>query len=295
MRTRPAFTLVELLVVIAIIGVLIALLLPAVQQAREAARRMACTNNLKQLALATHNYHDTHGSFPSGWVKVTGSQFVNGNYWGWGTFLLPFIEQTAIHDQIDFGWQWVSAPSGGNPNGLIPRIPINGFVCPTDVIGPINTKMGNSGTSNYIASFGNKPMSAVYYRTSANRGMFTGDSAVKFRDVVDGTSNTILFGERSGTTVGSISYNAGLWVGYRNGEGSGGQPYSCIGRGPGSATDVTSGINSTNNWALAYSLHPGGANFAKADGSVSFYAETINLSAYQYLIQRDDGQVIPNE
>ena len=99
---RPAFTLVELLVVIAIIGILIALLLPAVQAAREAARRSQCTNNLKQIGLALHNYHDTHKSFPTGmvtfWPDPPGSHVTDEPVWGWAALVLPFIEQKPLHD-----------------------------------------------------------------------------------------------------------------------------------------------------------------------------------------------------
>ncbi|PQO25091.1 prepilin-type cleavage/methylation domain-containing protein [Blastopirellula marina] len=291
---RSGFTLVELLVVIAIIGVLIALLLPAVQQAREAARRMQCTNNLKQLALGTHNYHDTLGVFPSGWIRQTvgGPNYQNNNFWGWGALLLPYIEQNNIADRIDFGWEWVNNSSLGNPNAGLSTTPINAYVCPSDITGPLNGKENNNGTSNYIGSYGNKGLNTSSFVTNAHQGIFTRDSHVGLRDITDGTSNTILFGERTGKTVGSSDFKAGLWVGPRSNESG---SYTCIGRGPDSATNYTNGINSTNTWGLAHSLHPGGANFALCDGSVRFYAETINLVVYQYLIQRDDGQVIPSE
>lgn len=286
---RAAFTLVELLVVIAIIGVLIALLLPAVQQAREAARRMSCTNNLKQLGLASHNYHDTFGQFPSGWIIPNGGNYPNKNYWGWGTFLLPFIEQNALHDKINFSYEWVNSSSIGNPNAGLSTTPLSGFNCPSDVMGPINDKQNGNGTSNYIASYGNKGLNTSNYVTGSDRGIFTRNSNVGLRDVIDGTTNTILYGERTGKLVGTSDFKAGLWVGVRSGEAG---AYNCIGRGPSSATDYVNAINSTNTWELAHSLHPGGANFALCDGSVSFFPETMNMLTYRYLIQRDDGQVV---
>ncbi len=291
-RLRRGFTLVELLVVIAIIGVLIALLLPAVQQAREAARRMQCTNNLKQLALATHNYHDTIGVFPSGWIRQTqgAPHYKNNNYWGWGTFLLPYIEQNSIYSKIDFSWEWVNNSTIGNPNSGLSTTPLEAFTCPTDITGTINGKENDNGTSNYIGSYGNKGLNTSNYLTNADRGIFTRNSHVGIRDITDGTSNTILFGERTGKKVGTSDFKAGLWVGVRDNESG---AYTCIGRGPGSTTDYVNAINSTNTWELGHSLHPGGANFAMCDGSVKFYPETINLVAYRYLIQRDDGEVIP--
>lgn len=288
---RTGFTLVELLVVIAIIGVLIALLLPAVQQAREAARRMQCTNNLKQLSLAVHNYHDSLGTFPSGWILQSGhSGYPNGNYWGWGTFVLPYIEQGNIYDRVNFSYEWVNKSSTGNPNAGLSLTPLTPFVCPSDTMGSINSKQNDNGTSNYIGSYGNKSLNAANYVTTNNHGIFTRNSNVGFRDITDGTSNTILFGERTGMQIGTTDFSAGLWVGVRSGEGG---AYLCIGRGPNNATNYINGINSTNAWELAHSLHPGGANFGMCDGSVTFLPETITLTAYQYLIERDDSQVIP--
>lgn len=292
---RDGFTLVELLVVIAIIGVLIALLLPAVQQAREAARRMQCTNNLKQLGLAVHNYHDTFGTLPSGWIRPGDlTNFPNNNYWGWGALILPFIEQNSLHDQINFKWEWVKNSGSGNPNSDLSTVPIDGFQCPSDITGAKNGKENDNATSNYLGNYGNKSLNGTEYGTSADRGIFARNSNVGFRDITDGTSNTILFGEKTGKQIGSSNFHAGLWAGVRdNDNGSGRKPFLCIGRGPGSATDYANGVNGTNTWTLAVSLHPGGANVNMSDGSVRFLPETINLNAYRFMTQRDDGNVIP--
>jgi len=294
---RVGFTLVELLVVIAIIGVLIALLLPAVQQAREAARRMQCTNNLKQLGLAVHNYHDTFGTLPSGWIRPGNlSNFQNNNYWGWGTLILPFIEQNALHDQIDFNWEWVKDSSLGNPNTNLSTTVINGYLCPSDITGGTNGKENDNGTSNYLGSYGNKSLNGTEYGTNDDNGIFSRNSNVGLRDITDGTSNTIVFGEKTGREIDGNDFRAGLWAGVRdNDNGSGRKPFLCIGRGPGGATNYENGVNGTNTWTLSVSLHPGGANVGMSDGSVRFLPETIHLNAYRFMVQRDDGQVIPNE
>ncbi|WDI41313.1 DUF1559 domain-containing protein [Bremerella sp. P1] len=294
---RVGFTLVELLVVIAIIGVLIALLLPAVQQAREAARRMQCTNNLKQLGLAVHNYHDTFGTLPAGWIRPSDrSNFQNNNFWGWSTLILPFIEQNSLHDKIDFKWEWVKTSTLGNPNAGLSTNEINAYLCPSDITGGKNGKENDNGTSNYLGNYGNKSLNGSEYGTSADRGIFSRNSNVGLRDITDGTSNTILFGEKTGKTINGNNFRAGLWAGVRdNDNGSGRKPFLCIGRGPGSATDYANGVNGTNTWTLAVSLHPGGANVSMSDGSVRFLPETINLNAYRFMTQRDDGKVIPND
>ena len=284
-RPRRGFTLIELLVVIAIIGVLVGLLLPAVQQAREAARRTSCVNNMKQLGLAIHNYKDVNKVLPAGWTKPADlTNFPNGNFWGWGAFVLPFTEDASLYDQIDFDREWVKGTA--NPNAGISETPLAGRCCPSDTMGLLNSKENNNGKSNYLGSFGNKPINTANFTTTANRGVFTENSALRFRDITDGTSKTILLGER----VGDRS-SGGLWVGGRNIPW---RPYTVVGRGPGGPTEVWNTVNGTNNWTLSVSNHPGGANVALVDGSVAFLNDSINLTAYRYMIQINDGQVIPD-
>src|SRR5215208_938673 len=145
---RPAFTLVELLVVIAIIGILVALLLPAVQAAREAARGTQCTNNVRQIAIALLNHHDSKGSFPPG-VHVTqlnGSGTHGPAAFGWGGLILPYLEETALGEQYkaipnypNYDWETATGP-GGNPNSkLLSATPLSVFACPTDIMPTINT------------------------------------------------------------------------------------------------------------------------------------------------------------
>lgn len=282
---QRGFTLIELLVVIAIIGVLVGLLLPAVQQAREAARRTSCVNNMKQLGLAIHNYKDVNKVLPAGWKRPADlTNFSYRNFWGWGTFILPFTEEAALYDQIDFDWQWVNV---GNANAGISTTPLAGRCCPSDTMGLLNTKENNNGKSNYLGSFGNKPINSSNFTTAANRGVFTENSSVRFRDITDGTSQTIMLGERVGDRSGT---NAGLWVGVRSMDS---KPYTAVGRGPGSATNVVNTVNGSNGWTLSVSNHPGGANVARVDGSVAFLTNSINVTAYRYMIQINDGQVIP--
>lgn len=187
--TRSAFTLVELLVVIAIIGVLIALLLPAVQAAREAARRMQCTNHLKQLALAAINFHDHRGAFP---IARQGDEDAFGQH----SQLFPFMEQGSVTFMFDY-----SVPAGKNPARFV-QIP--GFLCPSDVGDRmLNADEGsnqfNWGKNNYRANagteFGLTLNGSTPQALEKNNGLFITNYAVRMRDVRDGTSNTALFAE----------------------------------------------------------------------------------------------------
>jgi prepilin-type N-terminal cleavage/methylation domain-containing protein len=195
MRRKKAFTLVELLVVIAIIGILVALLLPAVQAAREAARRMSCSNNLKQVGIAFHNYHDVHKTFPR-------FAYRNGqnSYWrGYSAFtqILPFIEQQPLHDRLkndsrDFFDHWDS----GNPSAArATKIPA--FKCPSDIDFPTAGGWSNGPGCNYGVSFGS---TLSWANRNNQNGMFRGHNSntkveIKIADILDGTSNTLMASE----------------------------------------------------------------------------------------------------
>jgi prepilin-type N-terminal cleavage/methylation domain-containing protein/prepilin-type processing-associated H-X9-DG protein len=300
---RPGFTLVELLVVIAIIGILVALLLPAVQAAREAARRMQCTNNLKQLALACHNYVDTFKKFPPNHifsVAPSGSQNVEG--WGWHVLILPFIEQQPLHDQLDVNrYSLVDTLAKQNP-GLQNPIPllqteIKSFVCPSDSNkfhplahtnrhfgGGVGTSAGGYGNwrpsnTNYMSSRGMRNNNQINVNNDTH-GMFMGILSVKLRDVLDGTSNTFLIGERD-----TINCRAGTWIGVRNPRGNGTRGFyyntaNC--RVLLNAPDPPFAWNSRQGCSEGFSsLHPGGANFALADASVRFIGDTVEVRPCQ--------------
>ncbi|MFO0887617.1 MAG: DUF1559 domain-containing protein [Isosphaeraceae bacterium] len=194
-RNRRGFTLIELLVVIAIIGVLIALLLPAVQQAREAARRIQCVNNMKQIGIAMHNYHDATSSLPFGHGPF------GWNDWNAQTFLLPYIEQTQVYNSINFANGISGAAPGCVQNVTIQRIQIDGLLCPSDTI----RLTSPYGHVSYVANSGSN---MLFFGTAYN-GMFgwannpadTGWAGrasipVRFRDVIDGLSNTAAFSEK---------------------------------------------------------------------------------------------------
>ncbi len=270
---RSAFTLVELLVVIAIIGILIALLLPAVQAAREAARRAQCSNNLRQLGLAMHNYHSTLGCFPPGFMAVDHLGQVKGG-WAWGVFLMPFIEQSPLQHKLNVTKytlnQVVSDPA------LLPMLQMQLAVlkCPSSTLEPLREYLGGTGimvsTANYTCCRGFFRYSGQTHLTKPNNGLFYGESATRIADISDGTSSTIALGER--TVLPIYVSQPKRW------------PSWC---GPGGLT-ATKGIGSTvsssvydkmnhpTDMHLFSSQHPGGANFSFADGSVHFISETIH-------------------
>lgn len=284
-QRHTGFTLVELLVVIAIIGVLIALLLPAVQQAREAARRNSCANNLKQVGLALHNHHDTHGKFPPGYIATTTA---NSTY-GWATYILPYIEQDNIYEAI--GNPRSILDSGVTKGGAI----IEAYQCPSSTLA--DKQADGFARSNYVGNGG-----YVISASSGDNGGFFGESSeFKFRDMVDGTSNTIMVGEteghgdradvgfpvwagtRSTTTTGTNGRLATIKIGNQN------KPINTL-------------LSNTGADRPAFSSrHPGGAQFVYADGSTHFLSETIevgtndapvNYGVYLKLLVRNDGQVV---
>lgn len=208
-QRRPGFTLVELLVVIAIIGVLVALLLPAVQAAREAARRMSCGNNLKQIGLALHNYHDTHDTFPpdviyQGNRKGTIAQAGDQRSYTWCTLILPFMEQQTLHDRINFaipGYDQLIGNLNNSPEQqLLQSVELESFRCPSDLNMTgveqyhgfaVTSYAGNAGWDRHRRTFGDQ----------RRAGPFSMFDSVRIADFKDGTSNTILVGE---VTIGGF-------------------------------------------------------------------------------------------
>ena len=290
-RNRRAFTLVELLVVIAIIGILVGLLLPAVQAAREAARRMQCSNNLRQLGLATHNYESAYGRLPSGWV----SNGVSGEPgWGWSAALLSFMEGSTITSRID--WR-IAIEESIHDQVRVAVVP--SFICPSDPLANVfeiaeddgghthrtltygtesideGDKLFQISKSNYIAMFGTFELEDAPYRGD---GMYFGNSKIKFRDVTDGLSNTIMVGERSGQLGGSI------W------HGNIPEAAESQARIVGVADHAPN--SPSGHFEDFRSYHTGGANFMRADGSVQWLPDTIEENVYRAMATRSGGEAL---
>ncbi|EAQ77614.1 DUF1559 domain-containing protein [Blastopirellula marina] len=303
-RRRSAFTLVELLVVIAIIGVLIALLLPAVQQAREAARRIQCANNLKQLGLAMHNYHDTFQSFPYGQFNNQQLDDVTEqpNRATWFVATLPFVEQSAIYDAIKGSMGTTPANEWDETSR---KTVLSAFVCPSD---PHGGKVGTDGfQGNYLGNAGVEALSQEEAAISATdntgmNGLFFVKSHIHFKDITDGTSNTLMFGEirqspQENCTIGN----------YWNGWGMETMFCAVFSKINTSSMDfVPFGAGANNPWRptqempasafTAYHLrsaHVGGVMATRADASVSFLPNTLSGQVYKDLLNRGDGSVVP--
>jgi prepilin-type N-terminal cleavage/methylation domain-containing protein/prepilin-type processing-associated H-X9-DG protein len=326
---RRAFTLIELLVVIAIIGVLVGLLVPAVQKIREAASRMKCTNNLKQIGLGLHNYHDSQGSFPPGYVDrnldpTSTPDNDLGPGWGWAAFLLPYVEQDTVYRQINFG-QGV----GIGPNVAVSQLPLSIYQCPSDAYQQNFPVYGSNFGSpiavvahgNYV---GNNGWEECFYNAGgsgqgvgsdglaggmgvAGNGPFFRNSRTRIANVTDGLSNTIFVGERSGNH--SPSTWTGAVTGGRCPAWMATQPPAPYAPPPGPAYDYADFAEALvlahGNAAHVpsadfpifdpdtfYSTHSGpGANFLFGDGSVHFLTSGINPYTFQYLCTMAGGEV----
>ena len=283
-RSR-GFTLVELLVVIAIIGVLVGLLLPAVQAAREAARRMQCSNNLKQIGLASHNYHDTHNKFPIGhhFVGTPAGTATRGLGYSCTFALLPFLEQGNLYNQFDNRFPVFEKTV--TKNGILAGTPLAAFSCPSDTKPPTidlaSEAIRPAATSSYKCSCGAyNGFHVAGESTQLRNGVFERDSRGSFniRDITDGTSNTILFAEtRWGMNPQRITrtylYGAGdpasLTVGWVQGATEG-----VLVNGFAAINWLVAGLGNRT----AGSFHPGGAMFVFGDGSVRFVNENIDHS-----------------
>jgi prepilin-type N-terminal cleavage/methylation domain-containing protein len=324
-RSARGFTLIELLVVIAIIAVLIALLLPAVQQAREAARRTQCRNNLKQLGLALHNYHDTYNVFPTGRIRNTYSGITDAWYTGniaWLPRLLPQVDQAPLFAQVDWNLgQGTSATDGhGGVNGTNPtgarRQIIPAFRCPSDPGNggvPWRTPAGvtvtgqapNAGyaSTNYAANVGTTT------RLNANPpGMFGQNTRLGVRDVLDGSSNTLAISEVVigfyRENVNDTGNNTPCAAGAKDTSNTRQAGYSWFYGyfpqssffstylGPNNSRAADCGVNSDRVNNAARSLHVGGVHTLLCDGSVRFVSENIDLGTWSNLGNRADGNVL---
>lgn len=325
--SRRAFTLVELLVVIAIIGILVGLLLPAVQAAREAARRMQCSNNLKQYGLALHNYHSTYNTFPLGATGPAGNAIPRLS---WQVRILPYMEQSAVYDKVNFSidmrrvqiapnmilWEfsppYSRCPSDGYPSVLNPgtvnaRAHVNygGSLGSQNVDGVVQTTCHPFKTFEQALPGGNVRFGQTSNKSQVS-GIFSfGNSVIRIGDVTDGTTNTLLVGEvlPGCQWVNGTDTQAGTWI------NTWGNLFS-IGGGVSTITpinEMTTCQNSrkirdpqcnpassaTMQYAYGFkSMHVGGAQFALADGSVRFISESVDHVMFQSVGARADGNVL---
>jgi prepilin-type N-terminal cleavage/methylation domain-containing protein/prepilin-type processing-associated H-X9-DG protein len=307
------FTLVELLVVIAIIGILVGLLLPAVQAAREAARRMSCSNNLKQIGLSLHNYESTYKKFPIGYRddQPTGNILFDGGF-GWAAATLPYMEQGPLYDSLDFRYHpygtvgTISDPAGRN-NVAMSKV-ISSFRCPSD-IAP-ETRALNNGSPGGIANiavssyagcigpFDGQPCvptgaTNAARRGDRNTGLLVVSAANSMGSISDGTSNVIAVGEvswRPNRTIGTTIYGSERQVVLGSVVTTGGP--QCQNGGPntnGAFLHLRSTRKKLNGPVVGgdkhrafHSYHTGGANFAFGDGSVQFLSENIDHTNTNY-------------
>ena len=310
-KGRQAFTLVELLVVIAIIGILIGMLLPAVQQVREAARRISCANKMRQMSLGMMNYESAHSHFPAGIQPKLNN---TGNIvWGdpglcWGAILLPFVEQNSLYDQIgpltnslsDFG-TYSSATSWGVPgldtelNGqFVANNVVSTFLCPSCPMGDFQTRrtqgQGLHAKSNYVGVWGSR------YRLNQQNNDPTGilyiNSSTTFGEITDGSSNTFIIGERDGAPISAdLTRAASVWCSTARAQWLD----TCLGP---TTSDARHFLNATTfnhpsaQWHPFSSQHTGGATFGRADGSAQFVSESIDGLTYEAMGTRSGGETL---
>jgi prepilin-type N-terminal cleavage/methylation domain-containing protein/prepilin-type processing-associated H-X9-DG protein len=320
-RNRTAFTLIELLVVIAIIAVLMGLLLPAVQKVREAANRIQCKNNLKQIGLALHSYHDRMGRFPPAYFSnlQTGtvpSQNSNGDCtwneigpgWGWGAYLLNDLEQTNLYNQINFSLD-IKAPANAASRNTMLKV----FICPSEInpsnfpvvdangnpLVDVNGQQITVAHSSYVGM--NGAPNGVTSDAYDNNGAFLRNMGFQIKDITDGLSNTLFIGERC------TNMSKTTWVGAVQGAVVPDLRYSdlpdqlayaegdcALVMAHGSTTHLPNNPLVFDADATA-SYHMQGVNFLFGDGSVQSINNTINPNAYQALCTRNGGEVIPGD
>lgn len=313
--SRRGFTLVELLVVIAIIGVLVALLLPAVQQAREAARRMQCGNHLKQLTLALHNYESTYRTLPPSRITVGNSRH------GWSAMTLPFIEQNAIYDIYDFSVRWSNAVNFPATSSVIntymcPSAPSGRMLPPADAqsnhvpapptgFGPADYSSTNELRRSFYESNG-MPLPLGIQRGMP--GAMDRNMGTRFADILDGLSNTLMLAERAARPeiyvagkrpIGIVVADGWGWADFDSISGSvngasadGLLLNSTSGSSPFNTTiNGRCAINCTNN-SEYYSFHPGGINISRADGSGRFLSDTVSAEILAALVTRAGREVL---
>ncbi len=320
-RPRRGFTLIELLVVISIIGVLIALLLPAVQSAREASRRATCVNNLKQMGIALHNYESSHGTFPPGWIayfevddhdhvhngsarfQADASDYAGWPGWGWGSMLLNQMEQAPLYNALNF-----NLPVFTDANQTVRTSRIASFLCPSDDTPPMVPVFDEDGdieitqvsTGNYIGSNGIGEIGP-----DDGKGIFYMNSRTRIQDIRDGTSNTLAAGERS-FNLSPVTWTGRTPGGYnfKTPVDQGGDPRFASFPHPAFSMVIgTVGIDDpprTPNNPVAHpedywSHHPGGVNFLFCDGSVHFIKNSISQQNFLSLATRKGNEPVSSD
>ncbi len=273
---RTGFTLIELIVSIAIMGVLIALLIPAVQATRNTARRTQCKSHLRQLGQGLHLYHDVNRCFPPG-SYVMGPSFPMQSGWGWGAAILPYIEQTALYRQVDFGLR-----TGDDANRSLIAMPIPMFRCPSE-IGPETINCEPANASAYQLAAGNY---------CGSEGVLSAMSRTRIADITDGTAATLLLGERVVQPGGaSLPPFTSAWCGqvaFANDYDLRSVPYL--------APSSEHPINASLTDPLCFgSRHPNGANFVLVDGSVVYLAESIDSDVFLALGTAAGGESVNAE
>lgn len=305
-RRRRAFTLIELLVVVAILGILSALLVTAIQKARAAADRMFCANNLKQIGVALHHFHNDYRVLPpSGWTQA-GPANPSGRYVGWRALLTPYLEQDSIRQRYDFGMHWWE-----EPNVTLGGTVVKVFWCPStpDRVWPttavakpprpaLSLPVPLAGTD-YEAIMGVQPSVSPLYNSPRNRSAMFRNSEIALEHIFDGTSHTILIVEcaarplvyRGRYARQDLPNDQGVgWVDSEGGFSLDGANHDGSQQGLGPILTPRA-INATNE-NEPYSFHPGGANFLFADGRVTFIREQIPLLTFAALCTRAAGEPI---
>jgi prepilin-type N-terminal cleavage/methylation domain-containing protein/prepilin-type processing-associated H-X9-DG protein len=323
------FTLVELLVVIAIVGILIALLLPAIQAARESARSSQCKNNVRQIGIALQNFESGRGVFPPGYVSQPENPAMGpvdpdfndaGPGWGWLTFLLPYVEQVSLYKSLD-----MTRTAWDPANAVAVQSTMDTYRCPSDNFGqnPNQTPTMNVtdtgqqpmgvvfGRSNYVSSVGSSTLWCSWPVTIQPNGAMYRNSMTRVADVTDGLSNTVFAGERSSNIADSV------WPGIVPLSGHFAYlPFASIGSGgfntnydgPGAYVGAHGGPCPYEDPVVIHppnspyghsdqmeSTHPGGVNILLGDGSVHFYADSHALSTWVALVSRNGGEAINEE
>lgn len=272
MATRKrGFTLIELLTVFAVVAVLTALVLPAVSAAQDEARQRTCMNNVKQIALAMHNYHDVHKVLPPAWISAKPDASL-GTFFGWQAMLLPYLDQAPLYNQLDF------KVIDENPLDLL-QTKVTTLRCPSDPMVDHNPLRGKLGTSSYSGNSGDERLPGSVDPLPKTSGIMWRNSAVRFSDITDGMSNTFMAGERC------LDSGAAIWMGVTKNRNENDAVTDCN-----HENQLNAGMGSFS------SRHPGGVFFVMCDGAARYTPDSIDsapeLGTFQKLANRSDGQSI---